>query len=182
MVSLVYGLQDVRVNSKVNEIIKNFLDEVNEFTCTYFDAEKIPLQEIVRDANTLPFGFDKKVVVIKNPYFLSSQKEPKLSFEVSFEEFNEYLKSFNEESMIILSYVGEIDNRKALVKTIKGYANIRRLFQYPNKIENLFYINVLPTSSFPSHNRHGEALAWRMPFPFPRLRFVVPFPFLPDRR
>ena len=127
MVSLVYGLQDVRVNSKVNEIIKNFLDEVNEFTCTYFDAEKIPLQEIVRDANTLPFGFDKKVVVIKNPYFLSSQKEPKLSFEVSFDEFNEYLKSFNEESMIILSYVGEIDNRKALVKSIKGYAKIYEL-------------------------------------------------------
>ena len=28
MVSLVYGIQDVRVNNKVNEIVKNYLDEV----------------------------------------------------------------------------------------------------------------------------------------------------------
>ena len=112
------------MNSKVNEIIKNFLDEVNEFTCTYFDVEKIPLQDIVRDANTLPFGFDKKVVVIKNPYFLSSLKEPKLQFEVDYDVFVDYLKQNNEDSMIILSFVGELDNRKSLVKMIKGYAKI----------------------------------------------------------
>ena len=96
MVSLVYGVQDVRVNSKVNEIIKNFLeDDVNEFTCITYDAEKISLQDIVSDANTLPFGFDKKVVIIKNPYFLSSSKEPKLSFDVNYDVFLDYLKNEN---------------------------------------------------------------------------------------
>ena len=127
MVSLVYGLQDVRVNNKVNEIVKNYLDEVNEFTCIYYDAEKVPLQDIVSDANTLPFGFDKKVVVIKNPYFLSSNKEPRLSFDVSYDEFIDYLKMDSEDSMIILSYVGEIDNRKSLVKNIKGYSKVYEL-------------------------------------------------------
>ena len=127
MVSLVYGLQDVRVNNKVNEIVKNYLDEVNEFTCIYYDAEKVPLQDIVSDANTLPFGFDKKVVVIKNPYFLSSNKEPRLNFEVSYDEFIDYLKMDSEDSMIILSYVGEIDNRKSLVKNIKGYSKVYEL-------------------------------------------------------
>ena len=125
MVSLVYGVQDVRVNSKVNEIIKNFLeDDVNEFTCITYDAEKISLQDIVSDANTLPFGFDKKVVIIKNPYFLSSSKEPKLSFDVNYDLFLDYLKNDSNDSMIILSFVGEIDNRKNLVKQIKGYAKI----------------------------------------------------------
>lgn len=125
MVSLVYGVQDVRVNSKVNEIVKNFLeDDVNEFTCITYDAEKISLQDIVSDANTLPFGFDKKVVIIKNPYFLSSSKEPKLSFDVNYDVFLDYLKNDSNDSMIILSFVGEIDNRKNLVKQIKGYAKI----------------------------------------------------------
>ena len=125
MVVLVYGIQDVRVNSKVNEIVKEFLnDEVNEFNCVTYDPEKISLQDIINDANTLPFGFDKKVVIIKNPYFLSSSKEPKLSFEVNYSVFEEYIKNYNEDSLVVLSYVGEIDNRKAIVKAIKGYAKV----------------------------------------------------------
>ena len=127
MVSLVYGVQDVRVNSKVNEIIKDYLDDINEFTCVTYDPEKISLQDIVSDANTLPFGFDKKVIVIKNPYFLNSSKDPKLPFEVDYEPFLDYLKLDPIDSMIILSFVGEIDNRKTLVKTIKGYAKVHEL-------------------------------------------------------
>ena len=127
MVSLVYGIQDVRVHSKVDEIVKNYLDDVNEFTCVTVDAEKISLQDIVSDANTLPFGFDKKVVIIKNPYFLGSSKEPKLPFDVDYDVFIDYLKQDSQDSMIILSYIGEIDNRKSLVKNIKGYAKVYEL-------------------------------------------------------
>ena len=127
MVSLVYGIQDVRVHSKVDEIVKNYLDDINEFTCVTVDAEKISLQDIVSDANTLPFGFDKKVVIIKNPYFLGSSKEPKLPFDVDYDVFIDYLKQDSQDSMIILSYVGEIDNRKSLVKNIKGYAKVYEL-------------------------------------------------------
>ena len=124
MVSLVYGLQDGRVLNKVNELVKNFLDDINEFTYVIYDAEKVSLQDIVSDANTLPFGFDKKVILIKNPYFLSSAKEPKLPFEVNYDSFIDFLKQDNPSSMIILSFVGDIDNRKSLVKTIKGYAKL----------------------------------------------------------
>lgn len=127
MVSLVYGIQDVRVHSKVDEIVKNYLDDINEFTCVTVDAEKISLQDIVSDANTLPFGFNKKVVIIKNPYFLGSSKEPKLPFDVDYDVFIDYLKQDSQDSMIILSYVGEIDNRKSLVKNIKGYAKVYEL-------------------------------------------------------
>lgn len=127
MVSLVYGVQDIRVINKVNEITNKFLDDVNEFTCVTYDAEKVSLQDIVSDANTLPFGYEKKVVIIKNPYFLSSNKEPKLSFDVNYDAFIDYLKQDNEDSMIILSFVGEIDNRKTLVKTIKGYSKVYEL-------------------------------------------------------
>ena len=73
MVSLVYGLQDVRVKNKVSEIVKDFLnDDVNDFNCVSLDVEKISIQDIINDANTLPFGYDKKVIILKNPFFLSS--------------------------------------------------------------------------------------------------------------
>lgn len=134
MISLVYGLQDVRVNSKVNEIVKNFLnDDINDFNCVSLDAEKVSIQDIVSDANTLPFGFDKKVIIIKNPFFLSSSKEPKLSFENDYSVLEEYIKSNSDESMIIFSYVGDIDNRKALVKTIKNNA---KLYEISNVDKN----------------------------------------------
>lgn len=128
MVSLVYGLQDVRVNSKVNEIVKEFLnDDVNEFNCVNLDAEKVSIQDAINDANTLPFGYDKKVIIIKNPFYLSSSKDPKLPFENDYKVLEEYLKNNSEESLIIFSFVGEIDNRKSLVKSIKNYSKIHEL-------------------------------------------------------
>ena len=128
MVSLVYGLQDVRVNSKVNEIVKEFLnDDVNEFNCVNLDAEKVSIQDAINDAYTLPFGYDKKVIIIKNPFYLSSSKDPKLPFENDYEVLEEYLKNNSEESLIIFSFVGEIDNRKSLVKSIKNYSKIHEL-------------------------------------------------------
>lgn len=125
MVSLVYGLQDVRVKNKVSEIVKDFLnDDFNDFNCVSLDVEKISIQDIINDANTLPFGYDKKVIILKNPFFLSSTKEPKLAFENDYDVLIEYLKNDSEDSMIVLSFVGEIDNRKALVKNIKNYSKI----------------------------------------------------------
>lgn len=128
MVSLVYGLQDVRVNSKVNEIVKEFLnDDVNEFNCVNLDAEKVSVQDAINDAYTLPFGYDKKVIIIKNPFYLSSSKDPKLPFENDYKVLEEYLKNNSEDSLIIFSFVGEIDNRKSLVKSIKNYSKIHEL-------------------------------------------------------
>lgn len=120
MIYLVHGPQQLRIRSKINEILEKNLEEVNEFTSSYCDVEEMSIQDIISDVLTLPFGYEKKVVVVKNPYFLSAAKEPKLDFEQDFSALDKFIENNEPTAILVLSYVGKIDERKSLVKKIKN--------------------------------------------------------------
>ena len=90
MMYLVFGEQELLVNKMIDKLAKSELDVIDDFNLVTFDGCKTPLYEIVNDASTLPFMADKKVVVVKNCYFLTTES-PKLEFEQSFNELEEYL-------------------------------------------------------------------------------------------
>ena len=94
MMYLVFGEQELLVNKMIDKLAKSELGEIDEFNLVSFDAYKSPLYEIVNDASTVPFMADKKVVVVKNSYFLTTEN-PKLEFEQSFNELEEYLDNAN---------------------------------------------------------------------------------------
>lgn len=122
MLYLVFGEQELMINKLIDKIAKETLSEIDDFNFIRFDAYKTPLYEIVNDAYTLPFMSDKKVIVVKNSYFLTSEN-PKLSFEQSFSELEEYLDNQNEGVTVIFSVVtNKLDDRKAIVKKIKEKA------------------------------------------------------------
>lgn len=122
MIYLVFGEQELMVNKLVDKLAKETLGEIDDFNLVVFDGYKTPLYEIVNDAYTLPFMSDKKVVVVKNSYFLTSEN-PKVSFEQSFNELEEYLETQNEGVTVIFSVIsGKLDDRKSLVKKVKEKA------------------------------------------------------------
>jgi len=127
MIYLVFGEQELMINKLVDKLAKETLEEIDDFNLVTFDAHKYPMYEIVNDASTLPFMTDKKVVVIKNAYFLTTEN-PKLEFEQSFEELEEYLNNENEGVSLIFSVVSaKLDERKSLVKKIKEKAKVYAL-------------------------------------------------------
>ena len=127
MMYLVFGEQELMINKLVDKLAKETLEEIDDFNLVVFDAYKTPLYEIVNDASTLPFMTDKKVVVIKNAYFLTAES-PKLEFEQSFEELEEYLENQNEGVSLIFCVVSsKLDERKSLVKKIKEKSKVYAL-------------------------------------------------------
>ena len=127
MVYLVFGEQELLINKMIDKLAKSELNEIDEFNLVFFDAHKTPLYEIINDASTLPFMADKKVVVVKNCYFLTNEN-PKLEFEQSFNELEEYLETDNKDTSIIFSVVStKLDDKKPLVKKIKEKAKIYAL-------------------------------------------------------
>ena len=127
MIYLVFGEQELMVNRLVDKLARETLKVIDDFNLVYFDAYKTPLYEIVNDAYTLPFMSDKKVVVIKNAYFLTTES-PKLGFEQSFNELEEYLENQNEGVTLIFSVASpKLDDRKALVKKVKEKSKIYAL-------------------------------------------------------
>lgn len=124
MMYLIFGEQELLVNKMIDKLAKSELDEIDDFNLVTFDGEKTPLHEIVNDASTLPFMTTKKVVVVKNAYFLTTEN-PKLDFEQSFSELEEYLKYENNETTIIFSAIcTKLDDKKPIVKKIKEKAKI----------------------------------------------------------
>lgn len=122
MLYLIFGEQELMINKLIDKIAKETLSEVDEFNFIHFDACKTPLYEIINDAYTLPFMCDKKVISVKNSYFLTSEN-PKLGFEQSFNELEEYIENQSEGVTIIFSVVApKLDDRKSLVKKIREKA------------------------------------------------------------
>lgn len=127
MMYLVFGEQELLVNKMIDKLAKSELEIVDDFNLVIFDAYKTPLHEIINDASTLPFMADKKVVVIKNSYFLTSEN-PKLEFEQSFNELEEYLENENSSTTVIFSVVGtKLDDKSVMVKKIKEKSKIYSL-------------------------------------------------------
>ena len=104
MVYLVFGEQELLVNKMIDKLAKSELEVIDDFNFVVFDACKTPLYEIVNDAATLPFMAEKKVVVVKNSYFLTNEN-PKLEFEQSFNELEEYLDNENSGTTMIFSVI-----------------------------------------------------------------------------
>lgn len=122
MLYLIFGEQELMINKLIDKIAKETLSEVDDFNFIRFDAYKTPLYEIVNDAYTLPFMSDKKVILVKNSYFLTSEA-PKLTFEQSFNELEEYIENQNEGVTVIFSVIAnKLDDRKSIVKKIREKA------------------------------------------------------------
>lgn len=143
MIYLVFGEQELLVDKMIDKLVKSELTEIDDFNLVIFDGEKTPLYEIVNDASTLPFMSDKKVVVVKNSYFLTTQN-PKLDFEQSFNELEDYLEMSNEGVTIIFSVVSsKLDDKKTLVKKIKEKSKVFSLDnvskkEFPKVIKQMF--------------------------------------------
>ena len=144
MVILICGMQDIQVKTKIKEIKSKYLgDDINDFNFVQYDLEQTSLNDVVSDALTQAFGYDRKLIVCRNPYFLLANGKAKVSFEQDFEMFNNYLKSNDDESCIIIYTIGKFDDRKTLVKDIKKLAKVYDLGdidrnEWHYKVKNLF--------------------------------------------
>ncbi len=74
MIYLISGNQNIRLKSQMKSIIKKSIGEIDLMNYVKLDATLVLVQEIVDEANSLPLGYDKKAVVIENPYFLFKER------------------------------------------------------------------------------------------------------------
>ena len=71
-VYLFTGTEEVRKRNKLDRLLSNF--DLEETSVTKYDAELTSIQEIIADCMTIPFLAEQKVIIVKNPLFLTTQK------------------------------------------------------------------------------------------------------------
>lgn len=114
------GTESFLISNKIRRIVGE--SGADEFNISSYDEEETSIGEAVRDAATPPFMSEKKVVIVKNPLFLTSEKNLDPS-EAS--AFLNYLENPLPSTILIINACNlKLDERKEVVKKLKKVAHL----------------------------------------------------------
>jgi len=116
-----------------------------------YDCESAEIDHIIEYCNTSPFFADRKIVVLKKPVFLTSEKTSR-DYTEFVDKLMAYMQEPNEQTnLIIFSTYEKLDNKKKIVQYLKEHTN-HMLVVKPDAMA----INVLVKNMV---NRHGGEIS-----------------------
>lgn len=117
---VLYGTESFLIEEMEQAIIDQALDkEAFEFNFARYDMDETPVELAVEDAETLPFLGEYRVVIIKNPYFLTGKTEKK-KVEHDLKKLEQYIDNPSPSAILIFtSDYEKLDQRKKIVKKLK---------------------------------------------------------------
>lgn len=115
-IHLLYGTEPYLIEERQASIIKKVLDESENISI--FDCKETPIQEAIIDAQTTSLFDDHKVVIVKDVYFLTSEKD-KSGINHDLDMLLKYIENPNDATTLILICPYEkLDGRKKLPKLL----------------------------------------------------------------
>ncbi|WP_017755850.1 DNA polymerase III subunit delta [Calidifontibacillus oryziterrae] len=122
---LLYGTEEYLINETLDLIVDTVIPEdEREFNVSVFDLNEVPLEVALEDAETLPFIGEKRVVIIKEPIFLTAQKD-KNKIEHNLKKLENYIINPSPDSVVIfVARYEKLDERKKIVKLIKTHGDV----------------------------------------------------------
>jgi DNA polymerase III subunit delta len=125
LVYLLFGTEAFLINETKHLLIEHVLDEEEkDFNLSVYDLEETPIEAALEDAETFPFMGEKRLVILQNPAFLTSEKS-KGKVEHNLAKLEEYLSQPAPYSIVVFSAPYEkLDERKKVTKELKRKATI----------------------------------------------------------
>lgn len=121
---LLYGTESFLLTETYELLIRTVLtEEEREFNVSVYDCEETPVQTALEDAETFPFLGEKRVIVVKNPYFFTAEKEKEITHDLK--KLESYIMSPSPFSIVV--FVGayeKLDERKKITKLMKEHAEV----------------------------------------------------------
>lgn len=122
-VYLLYGKESYFIEQVKEKIVKQLTPHIGEELTTY-DLEQIPIQEVVADAETIPFFTDKKLIIAENPSFLLA-RQSRLPFKHDITTLETYLENPPPyTTLIFIAHYEKLDNRKKITKLFNDKATV----------------------------------------------------------
>ncbi|WP_231385227.1 DNA polymerase III subunit delta [Candidatus Stoquefichus massiliensis] len=116
---VIYGDEKLLMEQKLNALKKKYdIYEENMNMMTYW-CQETPMAAIIEDALTPPFLSEYKMIVVRNPLFLTTQKQKDVS-EDDIKMLLEYLSRENPTTIFIIYHdQRNFDERKKVVKALR---------------------------------------------------------------
>lgn len=139
---LFYGTETFLMNETKDMLLNEVLGEhEKDFNLAIFDLEETPIEMALEDAETLPFMGEKRMIVLKNPYFLTGEKA-KEKVEHSLDRLEQYIGQPAPYSVIVfLAPYEKLDERKKITKLLKQHAEVMEV----NALDEKNLINWIST-------------------------------------
>lgn len=116
---VIYGEEKYLMEQKLNALKKQYHIVEEDMNINTYWCHETAMSEIIEDALTPPFLTEYKMIVIKNPYFLTTQKV-KEAQKGEGEMLLKYLEQDNPSTILIIYHDQKnFDERKKLVKELR---------------------------------------------------------------
>ena len=123
MIYVLYGDEEFLLEKKLNELKEKYNISMENMNLNVYDALETPIQEIIDDCNMPSFFSEYKMVLVKNPYFCTTQKVKAELSGQSLKPLEDYLTHPYEQCILIIYHtIKNFDERKSIVKKLKKYA------------------------------------------------------------
>lgn len=134
---ILYGTEAFLIDELKQLIVDQALEKDSlPFNLSQYDLEEIPVEVAVEDAETVPFMNEYRIVVMKNPVFLTGKNEKK-KVTHNLEKLDRYIDHPSSRSIVIFEADYEkLDQRKKLVKKLK---NAGEFLKFTSVDENNIY-------------------------------------------
>lgn len=122
---LFFGKESFLLNETIRKLLTEAISEdEREFNYSVYDMEETNIETAVEDGETMPFLGERRMVVVKNPYFLTSEKK-KEKVEHNLKKLEQYVENPAPFTVFVFLLPHEkIDERKKLTKQIKKAATV----------------------------------------------------------
>lgn len=116
---VLYGEEKILLDKKLETLKKKYhIHEDNMNLMTYW-CNEVSMSEIVSDALTPPFFSEYKMIIVKNPIFLTTQKQKDI-YEEDIKVLLDYLQHDNPFTIFVIYHdVKNFDERKKSVKILR---------------------------------------------------------------
>ena len=124
-VYLLYGSETFIIDEELKKVTQSTLSEEDlEFNMIVLDMEETPIDEAISEAETMPFMGDKKIVICKKCFFLSTEKS-KSKIEHDLTRLEKYVKDPAPDTVFIMvANYEKLDKRKKINKLLLKEATV----------------------------------------------------------
>ena len=128
LIYLFTGTSEIFIKNRMNRIIQSF--NKYEYTIIKYDMETTSLSTVISDAITVPFLEELKIIILKNPKFLTKSAT---STKDEIKAMLKYLKNPCDSTLLIIDATNTVINQSnEIYKMLK---NVARIIDYPDPEE-----------------------------------------------
>ena len=116
---VIYGDEKFLMEQKLNGLKKEYHIKEEDLNLMTYWCHETPMSAIIEDSLTPPFFSEYKIIVVKNPTFLTTQKQKDVS-EDDIQLFMDYLSKDNPSTIFVIYHDQKnFDERKKIVKALR---------------------------------------------------------------